>query len=62
MLCYPGQTVGLYEPPDVDKERCQQGINCSFGICSECTEGVSKEELNEAKVNNGNIDWSTFDR
>ena len=61
MLCYPGQMIGLYEPPQIEIEQCRQGIPCNFGICSECTVGGTKEELNETKANIGNvIDWNDF--
>lgn len=55
MYCYPGTMVGLYDPPEIEKEECMNGIPCNFGICSECTLGVNKEELNEAKADNVNI-------
>lgn len=34
--------VGLYEPDEEEREKCQNGISCDFGICSECSIGSSE--------------------
>ena len=51
LFCYPGQIIGLYNPPQIEKDKCQKGISCNFGICSECVIGVTKGVLDEAKTN-----------
>jgi len=53
MYCYPGTVIGLYNPSETEKANCEKGIPCYFGICSECTQTATKEELNEAKTDNG---------
>ena len=45
MYCYPGKMVGLYDPPEIEKEECRKGIPCNFGICAECTIGTEKEDV-----------------
>lgn len=59
MSCYPGQMVGLYDPPQIEKEQCNAGIPCNFGICSECTNGIKsirKEgELSEEKASSSSV-------
>lgn len=34
--------VGLYEPSEIEKENCENGKCCEFGICEECTIGYGK--------------------
>ena len=42
-----GDNIGLYEPSEEEKEKCQeQGIACDFGICSECIIGSGKGDIN----------------
>lgn len=57
MFGYPGKMVGLYDPPQLEKEQCNLGISCNFGICSECTNGKSRKEgqASEEKASSSSI-------